>query len=141
MPVCLIVCKCSYCFSLQLLFHSMIASIQININHCRVWLFYNAPIIGGWVVLFTPIKYIFLCESFPQRGLGWHQCTYFNQKKTTFFQQKKLLFLAKESTFFQQKKVLFLAKESTFFQQKKVLFFSKKKYFLSCARTDTKIQI
>ena len=48
----------------------MIASMQININHCRVWLFYNemgavAQCPNNWGVgsAFHPRKYIFIIMS------------------------------------------------------------------------------
>ena len=69
MPVCLIVCNCSYSFSLQLLFKQDIAWLHqrkliltIAVFGCFTmkWVLWpNAPIIGGWAVLFTPRKYIF----------------------------------------------------------------------------------
>ena len=70
MPACLIVCNCSYSFSLQLLFKQDIAwlyqcklILTIAVFGCFTmkWVLWpNAPIIGGWAVLFTPRKYIFL---------------------------------------------------------------------------------
>ena len=69
MPACLIVCNCSYSFSLQLLFKQDIAWLHqrkliltIAVFGCFTmkWVLWpNAPIIGGWAVLFTPRKYIF----------------------------------------------------------------------------------
>ena len=69
MPACLIVCNCSYSFSLQLLFKQDIAwlyqcklILTIAVFGCFTmkWVLWpNAPIIGGWAVLFTPRKYIF----------------------------------------------------------------------------------
>ena len=73
MPACLIVCNCSYSFSLQLLFKQDIAWLHqrkliltIAVFGCFTmkWVLWpNAPIIGGWAVLFTPRKYIFLSNT------------------------------------------------------------------------------
>ena len=77
MPACLIVCNRSYSFSLQLLFKQDIAWLHqrkliltIAVFGCFTmkWVLWpNAPIIGGWAVLFTPRKYIFISDFFPGR--------------------------------------------------------------------------
>ena len=63
LPVCLLVCKCSFCFSPEFLFQQDTTCLH---ESKYVWLFTmqsvlwpNAPINGGWAVLFTAWKYIF----------------------------------------------------------------------------------
>ena len=73
MPACLIVCNRSYSFSLQLLFKQDIAWLHqrkliltIAVFGCFTmkWVLWpNAPIIGGWAVLFTPENTYFLKSS------------------------------------------------------------------------------
>ena len=115
MPACLIVCNRSYSFSLQLLFKQNIAwlyqrklILTIAVFGCFTmkWVLWpNAPIIGGWAVLFTPRKYIFLnsfvefssedsSPQFNRRG-RWPQannCQLLNILRSTFpphFQQNE----------------------------------------------------
>ena len=69
MPVCLLVCKCSFCFSPEFLFQQdtirlheckqILLAAVFGCSTMQLVLWPNAPLIGGWAVLFTPWKYIF----------------------------------------------------------------------------------
>ena len=74
MPVYLIVCTCSFCISPEFLLrqhrtrlHEYKSILMVAIFGCftmKSVLWPNAPLIGGWAVLFTPWKYIFcICSA------------------------------------------------------------------------------
>ena len=92
--------------------HNMLERMQLDVHGCRVWLFTmqsvlwpNAPIFGGWTVLFTPWKYIFHRVLMKMLWL----LSFSSQiKKLMFLYQIVLLWPRNAPTFFLSSKNAFL---------------------------------